>query len=128
MASSSSSKSAWKAMVAFGLLALAHAAFSAAQHRSYTRLTEQENESLPSDIVLQTLLGLLVAVYGVVNIAGEFRDMDATAELKYKTFENMSNRPSFYTFNHRGRALFGQPEVPETVRAADIPNLQRRLK
>ncbi|XP_005404662.1 PREDICTED: membrane magnesium transporter 1 isoform X3 [Chinchilla lanigera] len=74
--------SLWKGLVGIGLFALAHAAFSAAQHRSYMRLTEKEDESLPIDIVLQTLLAFAVTCYGIVHIAGEFKDMDATSELK----------------------------------------------
>uniref|UniRef100_A0ABI0P5L2 Membrane magnesium transporter n=1 Tax=Bos taurus TaxID=9913 RepID=A0ABI0P5L2_BOVIN len=74
--------------------------------RSYMRLTEKEDESLPIDIVLQTLLAFAVTCYGIVHIAGEFKDMDATSELKNKTFDTLRNHPSFYVFNHRGRVLF----------------------
>uniref|UniRef100_A0A8C5V5A8 Membrane magnesium transporter n=1 Tax=Microcebus murinus TaxID=30608 RepID=A0A8C5V5A8_MICMU len=114
--------SLWKGLVGIGLFALAHAAFSAAPHeemtesylrieqtvgdRSYMRLTEKEDESLPIDIVLQTLLAFAVTCYGIVHIAGEFKDMDATSELKNKTFDTLRNHPSFYVFNHRGRVLF----------------------
>ncbi|NP_001073098.1 ER membrane protein complex subunit 5 precursor [Bos taurus] len=132
--------SLWKGLVGIGLFALAHAAFSAAQHyfpssgikwkrkceflqsssfqdkifrsmyyvydRSYMRLTEKEDESLPIDIVLQTLLAFAVTCYGIVHIAGEFKDMDATSELKNKTFDTLRNHPSFYVYNHRGRVLF----------------------
>ncbi|XP_036897103.1 membrane magnesium transporter 1-like [Sturnira hondurensis] len=98
--------SLWKGLVGIGLFALAHAAFSAAQHRSYMRLTEKEDESLPIDIVLQILLAFTVTCYGIVHIAGEFKDMDATTELKNKTFDTLRNHPSFYVFNHRGRVLF----------------------
>ena len=76
--------SLWKGLVGIGLFALAHTAFSAAQHRSYMRLTEKEDESLPIDIVLQTLLAFAVTCFGIVHIAGEFKDMDATSELKNK--------------------------------------------
>uniref|UniRef100_UPI00358DF43C ER membrane protein complex subunit 5-like n=1 Tax=Myxine glutinosa TaxID=7769 RepID=UPI00358DF43C len=110
----------WQAAVAFGLFALAHAAFSAAQYRAYTRLTEQETEDLPLDVVLQALFGLFVTLCGVVNIAGDFKDLDATAELRFKTFENMSNRPSFYSFNHRGKVLYAQPQEPSTLGATNI--------
>uniref|UniRef100_A0A8B9C517 Membrane magnesium transporter 1 n=1 Tax=Anser brachyrhynchus TaxID=132585 RepID=A0A8B9C517_9AVES len=48
------------------------------------RLTEKEDETLPIDIVLQTLLAFAVTCYGIVHIAGEFKDMDATSELKNK--------------------------------------------
>uniref|UniRef100_A0A9L0SJB2 Membrane magnesium transporter n=1 Tax=Equus caballus TaxID=9796 RepID=A0A9L0SJB2_HORSE len=75
-------------------------------YRSYMRLTEKEDESLPIDIVLQTLLAFAVTCYGIVHIAGEFKDMDATSELKNKTFDTLRNHPSFYVFNHRGRVLF----------------------
>ncbi|XP_036161983.1 membrane magnesium transporter 1 isoform X2 [Myotis myotis] len=79
--------SLWKGLVGIGLFALAHAAFSAAQ-------------------LLQTLLAFAVTCYGIVHIAGEFKDMDATSELKNKTFDTLRNHPSFYVFNHRGRVLF----------------------
>ena len=94
--------SLWKGLVGIGLFALAHTAFSAAQHRSYMRLTEKEDESLPIAIVLQTLLAFTVACYGIVHIAGEFKDRDATSELKNKTFGTLWNHPSFYVFNHHG--------------------------
>ena len=42
--------SLWKGLVGICLFALAHVAFSAAQHPSYMRLTEKEDESLPVDI------------------------------------------------------------------------------
>ena len=65
-----------------------------------TSLTsEKEDESLPIDIVLQTLLAF---ADGIVHIAGEFKDMDATSELKNKTFGTLWNHPSFYVFNHHG--------------------------
>uniref|UniRef100_A0A8C5V0U8 Membrane magnesium transporter n=1 Tax=Microcebus murinus TaxID=30608 RepID=A0A8C5V0U8_MICMU len=91
--------SLWKGLVGIGLFALAHAAFSTAQHRSYMRLTEKEDESLPIDIVLQTLLACAVTCYG------EFKDIDATSELKNKTFGTLRKHPSFYVFNHHGRVL-----------------------
>ncbi|XP_042526358.1 ER membrane protein complex subunit 5-like [Dipodomys spectabilis] len=104
----------WKGLVGLGLFVLAHAAFSAAQHRSYTRLTEKEDESLPTDTVFQTLLAFAVTCYGIVHIAGEFKDMDATSELKKKTFDTLRNHPSFYVFNHRGRVLFRPSDATQS--------------
>ncbi|XP_067835885.1 ER membrane protein complex subunit 5 [Heptranchias perlo] len=116
--------SVWKGLVGVGLFALAHAAFSAAQHRSYMRLTEKENETLPVDIVLQTLLAFLITSYGIVHIAGDFKDMDATSDLKNKRFESLRNHPSFYLFNHRGRVLFR----PAEEEASTPPHPQTTLK
>lgn len=43
-----------------------------------------DNLNLYTQIVLQTLLAFAVTCYGIVHIAGEFKDMDATSELKNK--------------------------------------------
>ncbi|KAG7484302.1 hypothetical protein MATL_G00047800 [Megalops atlanticus] len=122
--------SVWKGLVGVGLFALAHAAFSAAQHRSYMRLTEKENETLPIDIVLQTLLAFVVTCYGIVHIAGEFKDMDASSELKNKTLDTLGNHPSFYLFNHRGRVLFRSPdeEASSVPSAQALPSNPLRLR
>ncbi|XP_045563543.1 ER membrane protein complex subunit 5 isoform X4 [Salmo salar] len=90
----------WRDVVGVGLFALAHAAFSAAQHRSYMRLTEKEKETLPIDIVLQTLLAFVLTIYGIVHISGEFKDMDASSELKNKTPR---------TGSHQNRKRSGRP-------------------
>lgn len=79
---------------------LAHAAFSAAQPRSYRQLAEKENESLPIDIGLDTL-AFAVTCYGIVH-GLESLNLDATSELKNKTFDTLRNHLSFYIFNHRG--------------------------
>ncbi|XP_010830952.1 PREDICTED: membrane magnesium transporter 1-like, partial [Bison bison bison] len=71
---------------------------------SITMVTQQQQQQ--QWIVLQTLLAFAVTCYGIVHIAGEFKDMDATSELKNKTFDTLRNHPSFYVFNHRGRVLF----------------------
>lgn len=97
--------------------------------RSYMRLTEKENETLPIDIVLQTLLSFVFTCYGIVHISGGFKDMDASSELKNKTFDTLRNHPSFYLFNHRGRVLFSPPEQePSTPSAQASPSNPLRLR
>ncbi|XP_023210439.1 ER membrane protein complex subunit 5 [Centruroides vittatus] len=95
----------YKVLVIVGLLSLIHAAYSAAQHRSYLRLTEQEFTQLPLDIIVQSVIGLIATMYGVLYVAGDFKEIRATVELENKSFETYGNRPSFYIFNHRGRVL-----------------------
>ena len=75
------------------------------------------------DIALQTAVGFVLAMVAVVNIAGDFREIRAGIELGKKTWENTRNRPSFYVYNHRGRAL--SPDYagpPERRSPTDIPN------
>ena len=43
----------YKVFVAVGLLCILHAAYSAAQHRTYLRLTKTEFLALPLDIAIQ---------------------------------------------------------------------------
>ncbi len=97
-----------KLFVTVGLVALAHAAYSAAQHRSYLRLTEQDFTTLPVDILVQCLAGLAVTCYGIVRVVGKFREIKAGSDLEKKSWETLSNRQSYYSFNHRGRVLFCQ--------------------
>nr|DBA20915.1 TPA: hypothetical protein GDO54_017650 [Pyxicephalus adspersus] len=105
--------SIWKGLVGVGLFALAHAAFSAAQRKSGCGYPVQDSSYTCLQIVLQTLLAFVVACYGIVHIAGEFKDMDATSELKNKTFDTLRNHPSFYVFNHRGRVMFQSPDTED---------------
>ncbi|CAF1232783.1 unnamed protein product [Adineta steineri] len=90
-----------KLLLIIGLFALAHAGYSAAQHRVYVRLTEQQFERLPADIIVQTLIAFLACCIGTVQLFGKFKPILITAEWQNKTWDTIGNRPSFMTFNHR---------------------------
>ncbi|CAF0833291.1 unnamed protein product [Didymodactylos carnosus] len=95
-----------KLLLIVGLIALAHAGYSAAQHRVFIRLTEQQFQTLPADIIFQTLLAFLACCIGSVQFFGRFKPILITAEWQNKTWDTLGNRPSFMTFNHRGRYLY----------------------
>ncbi|XP_008547255.1 ER membrane protein complex subunit 5 [Microplitis demolitor] len=88
-----------------GFISILHAAYSAAQHRSYLRITEQEFTTLPIDILIQGIISLFIVMYGVLHIAGDFKEIRAVVELESKTWETTRNLPSFQIFNHRGKCL-----------------------
>ncbi|GJQ70055.1 hypothetical protein Trydic_g22536 [Trypoxylus dichotomus] len=92
-------------ILTLGFLSLFHAAYSAAQHRSYLRLNELEFTGLPLDITIQTIASFFVIMYGVLYIAGDFKEIKASADLENKTWETFRNISSFYMFNHRGKAF-----------------------
>ncbi|KAL6446956.1 hypothetical protein ACFW04_001382 [Cataglyphis niger] len=95
-----------------GTMSILHAAYSAAQHRSYLRITEQEFTTLPIDILIQGIVSLFIVMYGVMYIAGDFKEIRAVVDLENKSWETLRNLPSFQVFNHRGRSL--SPEyIPE---------------
>ncbi|CAK8698491.1 ER membrane protein complex subunit 5-like [Clavelina lepadiformis] len=97
-----------KVAIIVGLACIVHAGFSAAQHRSFVRLTEQEFSSLPLDIVVQSILGLFLASYGILMVSGDFKNIQVNADMKEKSFETVGNRFAFCTFEHRGKALYSR--------------------
>nr|AAX55666.1 11 kDa salivary protein [Phlebotomus ariasi] len=103
-------KNLHKFLLVVGFVSLIHAAYSAAQHRTYLRITEQEFNSLPFDIVLQAVVSLIILVYSILQVVGEFREIRAAVDLQAKSWETLGNIPSFYMFNHRGKSLSGQYE------------------
>ncbi|KAK9510833.1 hypothetical protein O3M35_005533 [Rhynocoris fuscipes] len=104
----------YKLITFIGLFLLFHAAYSAAQHRSYLRITGQEFTSLPLDILIQGITSLFITMYGVIHVAGDFKEIRATVALESKTWETQRNLPSFYIFNHRGK-MFSPTFVPDPI-------------
>lgn len=66
------------------------------------RLNELDFICLPHDITIQALISLFIIMYGVLHVAGDFKEIKASAELENKSWETFRNIPSFYTFSHRG--------------------------
>ncbi|XP_055837015.1 ER membrane protein complex subunit 5 [Episyrphus balteatus] len=95
-----------------GFASLAHAAFSAAHHRTYLRVTEQDWNQLPLDIIIQTVMSLIVIIYNIIQIVADFKEIRAAVDLQGKSWETLGNLPSFYSFNHRGKALHPSYEPP----------------
>jgi len=89
-----------------GIMSLIHSGYSAVQYKIYLKLTEEEFVNLPGDIIVQVIFSLTLAILGIVKVAGELRDIHAAAELAHRSWETYGNRPSFYSFNHRGKIMF----------------------
>ncbi|XP_072936586.1 ER membrane protein complex subunit 5 [Epargyreus clarus] len=111
-----------KFILTVGFLSLFHSAFSAAQHRSYLRITSEEFTTLPLDIVIQAVVSLFTVMWGVLNVAGKLREIPAAAELNTINWETQKNIQSFYIFNHRGKA-FSDTYVPSAGKG-DLENLE----
>ncbi|UYV73178.1 MMGT1 [Cordylochernes scorpioides] len=76
------------------------------QRLIYLEHIMRENDlMLRKIIVLQCLGSLLMTIYSVLHLSGDFKEIRATVELENKSYETFNNRPSFYVFNHRGRTL-----------------------
>ena len=118
------SSASHKTVLLVGLIGLMHAAYSAAEWRGAARMMEGD-PMLPLDIVLQTFIFLLVTMLGVIHIAGEFKEIRATVELEQQTWENLRNRPSFYTWAHRGRVF--SPDYEPQKKKNDILGIPERF-
>lgn len=44
-------------------------------------------------------------IYSLLHLIGDFKEIRATIDLQAKSWETLSNTPSFYIFNHRGKRL-----------------------
>eukprot|EP01135_Chromosphaera_perkinsii_P003080 Nk52_evm27s234 gene=Nk52_evmTU27s234 len=100
-------ESSGKTLAVIGFVSLLHAGYSAVQDRTYLKLIgEDTGAGLPSDIVFQTLISLIVAIVGIVGWSGDFRDIRAHAKHHGVTSQNLTTSSSFATYNHRGRNLF----------------------
>lgn len=73
-------------------------------------------------IVVQAVVSLFTVMWGVLNIAGNLREIPAANELNTIRWETQRNLPAFYIFNHRGKAL-AYNYVPATGKA-DLENLE----
>ena len=98
-----------KLLLTIGLIGLIHAAYSATQHRNYIRLTSAESASgtawLPLDILIQTLLSLILTCIALVPLVARFRPIRIASDWESRSWFNIGNRVSFYSFNHRGKHL-----------------------
>jgi len=113
---------AYRTVLGVGLAGLLHAAYSAAEWRSHARVVEADQDLLPLDIVMQAVVFLLVTMLGVLHIAGDFKEIRATVELEQQSWDNLRNRPSFYTWGHRGRVFSAAYEPPKARNILDIPD------
>merc|ERR1712243_291899 len=86
-----------RGLVCIGILSLFHAAYSTVQYRTYLKLIEEDFLQVPIDITLQVLISVIMAVVGIVQIAGELKDIHAATELASKSWETLGNRPSSTT-------------------------------
>lgn len=120
-----------KIILTLGLIGLCHAAYSATQHKSYMRLTEHDMESgssfssLPLDIIVQTVVCLFLSCLGVIQVSAKFKPIKITSEWENKTWDNVANRSSFYSFNHRGKFLFSDAESENQRLLANYVNIAR---
>lgn len=78
--------------------------------------------------MVQAIVSLFATMYGVMGVAGDFKEIRATVDLEEKSWETLRNLPSFYVFNHRGKALSADYETPPPNFKYVTPDLSALLQ
>mmetsp|Transcript_41076 Transcript_41076/g.41961 ORF Transcript_41076/g.41961 Transcript_41076/m.41961 type:complete len:104 (+) Transcript_41076:164-475(+) len=93
-------------IVFIGILIFLHAAYSAHHYKSLAmKLGELDSVSLPpSDVILEIIFSFLMMLITLV-LPMKFVPIVLSQNKSYKTWEESTSRPDFFTFNHRGRML-----------------------
>lgn len=76
-----------------GIMSLTHSAYMAAQAPS---------TNIPLNIIMQAVVSMLVTMAGIV-MNTKLIDIKYTG---HKNYDTIVNRPSLYTFNHRGKFIY----------------------
>ncbi|XP_010260683.1 PREDICTED: membrane magnesium transporter [Nelumbo nucifera] len=87
----------------FGVLILAHAAYSTIQYRSLLKILEEEFSGLPMNVVGELLLGLVFCMWAALTVPGKFLSI-----LPYSEENRIVSLPDnldFMVFNHRGKVF-----------------------
>ncbi|KAF9922686.1 Membrane magnesium transporter 1 [Linnemannia zychae] len=83
-----------------------HAGYSAFEHISYLKAIDAYENELPLDITIELLISVALFGLGIVLVADNFKEILMETEMAKQSIESLDARPSFYSFNHRGRAVF----------------------
>jgi len=87
------------------MVALFHAAFSTYEYLSHLKALGRPEGSLPSSIILESLLALFLGIIGACVKAPPLKEITWASEMKTRTIDDMYARMGFANFVTRGNVL-----------------------
>ncbi|KAH7511989.1 membrane magnesium transporter [Ziziphus jujuba] len=87
----------------FGVLILAHAAYSTIQYRGLLKIMEEEFSGPPMNVVIELLLGFAVCMWAALTVPGNFLSIHPYAD--ENRIVSLPANLDFMIFNHRGKAF-----------------------
>ncbi|KAF3441832.1 hypothetical protein FNV43_RR15747 [Rhamnella rubrinervis] len=87
----------------FGVLILAHAAYSTVQYRGLLKIMEEEFSGPPMNVVIELLLGFVLCMWAALTAPGKFLSIHPYSE--ENRIVSLPASLDFMIFNHRGKAL-----------------------
>ncbi|EGG19382.1 putative transmembrane protein [Cavenderia fasciculata] len=64
-----------------GIALFIHSVLSVIQHKSYLRLTNKPFEHIPYDIAAESIIALVIASYGIINVAPKLTTIKINSHL-----------------------------------------------
>ncbi|CAG8492307.1 5232_t:CDS:2 [Ambispora gerdemannii] len=101
----SNSPTTGRVLCFLGFLIFIHASYSTYEHLSYLKAVEKVERDLPIDITIETLVSVAVFSLGIILVANPLKEILMKTEMAKQTIDKIDTRPSFMTFNHRGRIV-----------------------
>ncbi|WWD18327.1 hypothetical protein CI109_102777 [Kwoniella shandongensis] len=96
-----------QALVGIACLALLHAAFSTYEHLSILKALSRPTTTLPTSIIVEALVSLLLFIPGIALASGPLKDVTYRGELAKRSIDDADARMGFIRLSKRGKALFG---------------------
>ncbi|CAB4390159.1 unnamed protein product [Rhizophagus irregularis] len=87
-----------------GFITLIHSTYSTYEHLSYLKAVEKAND-MPIEITVECLFSVIIFAISVILVAGPLNPILMKSEMVKKSIDKVDTRPSFNTFNHRGRII-----------------------
>lgn len=87
----------------FGVVILAHAAYSTIQYRGLLKIMEEEFSGPPMNVVFELLLGFVFCIWAALTVPGKFLSIHPDSE--ENRIVSLPANLDFMTFNHRGRVF-----------------------
>ncbi|CAO2834701.1 unnamed protein product [Amaranthus hypochondriacus] len=92
-----------------GVLILSHAAYSTIQYRGLLKITEDEFNGAPMNVVVELILGFLLCMYAGLTVPGNFQSIHPAS--KENRIVSLSENLDFMIFNHRGRVALSDSNM-----------------
>ncbi|KAF5387325.1 hypothetical protein D9757_005737 [Collybiopsis confluens] len=89
-------------------LAVLHAAFSTYEHLSHLKALGKPEGSLPQDIVLEAIIGLVLGILGSSLNAAHLKEITWSSEMKTRSIDEMGARSGFANYVNRGKNIWSR--------------------
>jgi len=94
-----------RALLLLATITVLHTAFSTYEHISHLKALGRPEGSLPTDIVFEALIALVLGIIGASLNAPALKDITWQSEMRERSVDEMDSRLGFASFVNRGRTL-----------------------